>query len=261
MLAGGQSLVPLLKLRLTHPRTLVDLNEIPGLSSLEQRDGELHVGALVRQQVLLEDGNVARSWPLLAEATRFVGYLATRHRGTVGGSLAYAAPWAELTAVAIALDATIEVRSRRGGRSLPARTFFRGAHETALERDEVLTSVRFPVPAPRTGAAFHEVSARYRDYAQVAAAALVTLDEGGTCRAAELVLLRVASAPYRADVSSIAAGYTLDDETLEAVAATLDSLEPPDDVEVSGRYRLRVAKVLARRALREAAEKARAAAP
>lgn len=256
-LAGGQSLVPLLKLRQVRPRALVDLNGLSGLSSLEERDGELHVGALVRQQTLLEDHRVARSWALLAEATRFVGYLATRHRGTVGGSLAYAAPWAELTAAAVALDATIEAHSPRGARSLPARSFFRGAHETALERDELVTSVRFPASAPRTGAAFHEVSARYRDYAQVAAAALVTVDEGGTCTAAELVLLRVAAVPYRADVASIAVGTTLGEPVLERVAATLDPLEPPDDVEVSGRYRLRVAKVLARRALRDAAERAR----
>ena len=180
VLAGGQSLMALMKMRRAKPRALVDINRVAGLDAIEERDGELVVGALVRQQTLLDDPLVARSWPLIREALGFVGHRATRHRGTVGGSLAFAASWAELTAVAVALDASIEARSRRGSRTIAAGDFFRGANETALERDELITAVRFPAPGPRTGSSFHEISARYRDYAQVGAAAVVGLDAGGS---------------------------------------------------------------------------------
>ena len=244
-LAGGQSLVQLMKFRQLKPSTLVDLNGVAGLEVLEERGGELHVGAVVRQQRLLEDQLVREGWPLLREAARFVGYKETRRRGTVGGSIAFAAPWAELTAAAVALDAQIDVRSSNAERTIPARSFFRGPHATTLEPGELIIRARFPAPPARSGAAFHEVSARYRDYAQLAAAAVVSLD--GT---AELVLLRVAETPYLLDASNV-----LEDEG--ALKELLASIEPMDDVEVSAAHRRRVAPVLARRALDEAAERAR----
>ena len=244
-LAGGQSLVQLMKFRHVKPSMLVDLNGVSGLDVLEERDGELHVGALVRQQRLLEDELVASSWPLLREAARFVGYKETRRRGTVGGSLAFAAPWAELTAAVVALDAQIDLQSLNGERTIPARTFFRGPNATALEPGELIVRVRFPAPPARSGAAFHEISARYRDYCQLGAAAVVSLDGS-----AELVLLRVADTPYLVDASS-----AIEDEG--ALEGLLASIEPMDDIEVSAAHRRRVAPVLARRALREAAERAR----
>jgi len=256
VLAGGQSLMTLMKLRRLKPRALVDINHVAGLDAIEERDGELVVGALVRQQSLLDDPVAARSWPLIREALQYVGYRATRHRGTVGGSLAYAAAWAELTAVAVALDATIDARSQRGSRSIRAREFFRGPNETALGDDELISAVRFPAPQERSGSAFHEVSARYRDYAQVGAAAVVSLGPGGTCMSATLVLLRVADTPHLADIDAIVRGTVLDDATLAAVTALVDELDPPDDIEVSGSYRRRVAGVLARRALLDAAARA-----
>jgi aerobic carbon-monoxide dehydrogenase medium subunit len=258
VLAGGQSLMALMKMRRVKPRALVDINRVAGLDAIEQRDGELVVGALVRQQALLDDPLVARSWPLIREALQFVGYRATRHRGTVGGSLAYAAAWAELTAVTVALDATIEARSQRGGRSIAAREFFRGPNKTALGDDELITAVRFPAPQERSGSAFHEVSARYRDYAQVGAAAVVQVDAGGACSAATLVLLRVADTPHVADIDAIVRGTVFDEDTLAAVKALIDRLDPPDDIEVSGTYRRRVAGVLAQRALVDAAARAAA---
>jgi aerobic carbon-monoxide dehydrogenase medium subunit len=244
-LAGGQSLLQLMKFRRLKPTALVDLNRVADLDILAERDGELHVGALVRQQRLLEEALVAERWPLLREAAGYIGYKETRRRGTVGGSLAFAAPWAELTAAAVALAAAIDVRSLRGERTIPARSFFRASYATALEPGELIVRVRFPAAPARSGAAFHEVSARYRDYAQVAAAAVVSLE--GT---AELVLLRVAETPHRVDASE-----AVDDQG--ALEGLLASIEPADDVEVSGTYRRRVALVLARRALREAAERAR----
>jgi aerobic carbon-monoxide dehydrogenase medium subunit len=247
-LAGGQSLLQLMKFRQVKPTALVDLNSLHGLSVLEKSEGELHVGALVRQQRLLEDDLVAEGWPLLREAAQFVGYKETRRRGTVGGSLAFAAPWAELTAAAVALDAQVDVRSQSGERTIPARSFFRGPYSTALEPGELIVRARFPALPAQSGASFHEVSARYRDYCQVAAAAVVSPDGG-----ADLVLLRVAKAPYHVD----AASALEDDGALEGLLA---AIEPEDDIEVSADYRRRVAPVLARRALAEARERARRAA-
>ncbi len=246
-LAGGQSLVQLLKFRRVRPKALVDLNGIDGLDGLEEHDGELVVGALVRQQRLLEDELVAVRWPLLAEAVSYVGYRETRRRGTVGGSLAFAAPWAELTAAAVALDAAIDVRSASGERSIPARSFFLGPHKTALEPDELIVGVRFPAPGAGSGAAFHEISARYRDYAQLAAAAVVTPDS------AELVLLRAAPAPLHLDASE-----AIEDEA--ALDSLLEGIDPEDDVEVSADHRRRMARILSRRALHDATERAREAA-
>jgi carbon-monoxide dehydrogenase medium subunit len=246
-LAGGQSLVQLLKFRRLKPKALVDLNGIAELETLEERESELHVGALVRQQRLLEDPVVTDRWSLLAEAAAFIGYRETRRRGTVAGSLAFAAPWAELTAVAVALDAAIDVRSVSGERSIAARSFFRGPYETELRPGELIVRVRFPAMPGGSGAAFHEVSARYRDYARLGAAAVVTGD-----RKAHVVLLRVADTPHRVDASE-----ALENES--ALDDVLAALTPPDDVEVSSRYRRRVAPVLARRALRDAAERAQGA--
>ena len=250
VLAGGQSLLQLMKFRRAKPSTIVDINGVGELDAIEQRDGELRIGALVRQQRLLEDELVARSWQLLREATRFVGYAETRRRGTVGGSLAFAAPWAELCAATVALDATIDARSaNHGSRSIPARSFFRGPYETALEAGELITGVRFPARSRRSGASFHEVSARYRDYAQAAAAAVVDLDDAGECASAAVVLVGVARTPWLVDVTAMV-------PSLDGIG---DGFEPEDDVEASAEYRRRVAPVLARRAVQEAFERARAA--
>jgi aerobic carbon-monoxide dehydrogenase medium subunit len=244
VLAGGQSLVQLMKFRTAKPSALVDINGVAGLDVLEERDGELQVGATVRQQRLLDDA-VVDGWPLLREAARYIGYLETRRRGTVCGSLAFAAPWAELTAAAVALDAAVDVRSAHGERTIAAREFFLGPHKSALERDELITRARFPKPAERTGASLHEISDRYRDYAQLVAAALVTVDDAGATTAAALVLLRVADTPHRIDATA-----AVDDD--DALHELLADLDPPSDLEVSAAHRRRVAPVLARRALRDA---------
>ncbi len=258
ILAGGQSLVPLMKFRVLKPAVLVDVNRLPGLAGVEERNGGLRIGALTRQQALVDDEVAARAQPLLRAAGRHAGYLATRHRGTIGGSLAYAAPWAELTAAAVALDATVHVRSTRGEGAVAAREFFRGPHETALAPDELLTEVSFPARPPRSGAGFREATTGHGGYLNVAAAATVALDEAGACAAAEVVLLRVAPTPYRLD-TAVLRGSTLEEDALAELDGELDALEPPGDVEVTGTYRKRVARSLARRALLDALDAARAA--
>jgi carbon-monoxide dehydrogenase medium subunit len=249
VLAGGQSLVQLMKFRRVRPSALVDINGVAGLDGIEERDGELRIGATVRQQRLLEDELVASEQPLLREAAWHVGYPETRRRGTVGGSIAFGAPWAELTAAAVALDATIEVRSAAGGREIAARDFFLGPNETALEPGELVVAVRVPARPGRSGAACHEVSARFRDYARVAAAAVVDVDEDGTCVDAKVALLQVADRPYLVDCTqAVRSGGGMD--------GLLDGIAPPDDVEASSAYRRRVAPVLARRALEDAMARA-----
>jgi aerobic carbon-monoxide dehydrogenase medium subunit len=248
VLAGGQSLLPLMKLRLAKPTVVVDVNRVTELVGIEERDGGLAIGAVTRQQALVDD---ERSHPLLRVAGRHAGYLATRHRGTVGGSLAHAAPWAELTAAVVALDARVHLRSARGERDVAARDFFHGPHETALAEDELLTEVVVPPMAERTGVGFHEVTTGHGGFLHAAAAATVSLTEDGSCAAAELVLLGVAPTPHRADVSHLH-GTTLEPEALAAVDALVERLDPPDGIEVSGEYRRRVAGALARRALLDA---------
>jgi len=259
VLAGGQSLLPLMKLRLAKPTVVVDVNRLTELVGIEERDGGLAIGAVTRQQALVDDERAGRSQPLLRVAGRHAGYLATRHRGTVGGSLAYAAPWAELTAAVVALDARVHLRSTRGERDVAARDFFHGPHETALAKDELLTQVVVPPMAERTGVGFHEVTTGHGGFLHAAAAATVSLAEDGSCAEAELVLLGVAPTPYRADVSHLR-GTTFEPEALAAVDALVERLDPPDGIEVSGGYRRRVARALARRALLDAHADARTAA-
>ena len=174
VLAGGQSLVPLMKLRLLKPAALVDVNGVAGLDGVEERDGELWSARWCASRPC-STTVAARARPLLRDAGRHAGYRATRHRGTVGGSLAYAAAWAELTAAAVALDARIEVRSTRGERTVAAREFFHGPHETALAQDELITDVRSP--PGRRGSRLPRGDAAAPRLPHVGAAAIVALDE------------------------------------------------------------------------------------
>ena len=187
--------------------------------------------------------------PLLREAGGYAGFRVTRHRGTVGGSIAFAAPWAELSATTVALDATITIRSATGQREVAARSFFVGPYETVLTAAELITEVHFPAAAARTGFGFHEVSPRYRDYATAAAAAAVTLAADGTCATAELVLLRVSATPCHVTLTSILAGRHVDDDALVKVVSALSGIDPPSDIEASGTHRKRLAGTLARRAI------------
>ena len=183
---------------------------------------------MTRQQALLDSPVAREAHPLLGKAVRHAGYLATRHRGTVGGSLAFAAPWAELTAAVVALDAQLEARSEPRHQDDPRAGVLPRAERRQRSRPTSSSPPsRFRPPDRGTGAGFHEVSPRFRDFAVVAAAATVTMDDAGTCTAAELVLLRAAPAPYRADVSHLV-GTTVGDDAVEAIADALDDIDPPE---------------------------------
>lgn len=259
VLAGGQSLVPLMALRMAHPAVLVDVNGLSDLASVTTSNGSLVVGALTRERAAERAAEVRAHAPLVAEALPLIGHQAIRSRGTVGGSLAHADPAAELPAVALALDAELVATSKaRGERVMTAADFFQGFFTTALQADEILTAVRFPTAAPGTGACFAEVARRHGDFAMVGAAASVTLN-GDAIGDARLALIGMAEIPVRALAAeeSLRGAAPADDAFRAAAATAVRDLEPSSDLHASAAYRRHVAGVLVRRALVTATQRAR----
>jgi carbon-monoxide dehydrogenase medium subunit len=257
VLAGGQSLIPLLALRLANPAVLIDINGIAELSGVSAADGWVAVGAMTREYVAGESGTVADSVPLLAAALPLIGHEAIRNRGTIGGSLAHADPAAELPAVARALDAEFVVRGPSGERVVPAAEWFEGYLTTSRGPDELLVEVRFPAAAPGTGASFQEVARRHGDFAIVGLAASLTLS-GGVISDARLAFAGLSDVPVRAvDAEDLLVGESPSAELFDAAArrATGD-IDPPADLHGSADYRKKVAATLVRRGLRAAADNA-----
>ena len=260
LLAGGQSLIPVMNFRLAQPSLLVDLNRLRDLDYLKEEAGGLRIGAMTRQRRLERDPLVPRLAPLLREAVPFIAHPQIRNRGTVGGSLAHADPAAELPAVAVALDARFRLQRTAGERWVEARDFFAGLFATVLEPDEMLVEVALPPPAPKTGWAFLEVARRHGDYAQVGIAARVTLDDAGKCREARLVYLSVGDGPVEArEAARMLAGTDLSDGAIAAASekASRDEMDPTGDIHASADFKRHLARVLTGRALRRAAERAR----
>lgn len=244
VLAGGQSLVPLLNMRLARPSLLVDVNRVAGLDRIEV-DGSLRIGALARQADVLCSPDVDAAVPLLAAALRHVGHPATRSRGTIGGSLAHADPAAELPAVLLALDGEVVVVGGDGERAIPADAFVTGPFTTALRPGELLSAVVFPRQGER-GFGFAELSRRHGDFALVGAIVLL--------RPARIVLFGLGGGPGR----SLDAERALDQGAPAADVADLATrdLHPVEDVHADGDYRRRAAAVLVRRAIEQAAASA-----
>jgi aerobic carbon-monoxide dehydrogenase medium subunit len=261
LLAGGQSLIPVMNFRLAQPALLVDINRLAELDFVRRgEDGELRIGALVRQRRLERDRLVAEAAPLLAEAVPFIAHPQIRNRGTFGGSLAHADPAAELPAIAVALRARFRLLKAGAERWVEAGDFFGGLFTTALEPDELLVEAAIPALAPRTGWAFLEVARRLGDYAQVGVAALVTLGEDGRCREARLVYLSVGDAPVEArEAARLLVGEEISSQAVAAAAekASIDEIDPAGDVHATAEFRRHLARVLTGRALRRAAERAR----
>ncbi len=261
VLAGGQSLVPLMNMRLVRPSVIVDLNRIDELAYIREGDRDVAIGALTRQRTAELSPLVRDRLPLLAEALQFVGHPQIRNRGTVGGSLAHADPSGELPAVAAILEATLIVRGSRGVRKLGPQDFFRTYLTTALAPDELLVEVRFPVH-DRWGSAFLEVARRHGDYALVGVAALVSM-LGDRCREARLCFTGVGPVPVRIhEAEAVMAGVRLTTKVMAEVARIVtDQLDPETDIHASAAYRREVAGVLAVRALRVATDRAQAKSP
>lgn len=259
VIAGGQSLMPLINLGLAQPTLLVDVNPIRALDFIEQRNGNLVIGALTRHRTAERSPDVARAIPLLADALPQIGDRQVRNRGTIGGSIAHADPVAEIPTVATALDAVMHVQGPNGERDIPASDFFQTYLTTALAADELLTEIRFPVLPTGTGVCFQELVRRKGDFAIVAAAAAVQLQPDGTCADVKLALAGVAPIPKRGDgAAAVLKGRAPTDELLaEAARAACEGIEPESDVIASADYRRDMAPVIARRALAAAVQRAR----
>jgi carbon-monoxide dehydrogenase medium subunit len=257
VLAGGQSLIPLLALRLAHPAVLVDINGIDELSGVSAADGRVTIGAMTREYAAEESDTVADAVPLLAAALPLIGHEAIRSRGTIGGSLAHADPAAELPAVARALDAEFVVRGQSGERVVPAAEWFEGYLMTSRRPDELLVEVRFPAAGPGTGTSFQEVARRHGDFAIVGLAASLTLSEGAISDA-RLAFAGVSDVPVRAvDAEDLLVGERPSAELFdEAARRATDDIDPPADLHGSSDYRKKVAAALVRRGLRAAADSA-----
>jgi CO/xanthine dehydrogenase FAD-binding subunit len=257
-LAGGQSLVPLMNFRLVRPQVIVDLNRVPDLGYVVERDNALAIGALTRQGDVERSAVVRARAPLLAEAVPFIGHAAIRSRGTVGGSLAHGDPAAELPTVMTALGATLVACGPAGERVIPANKFFLSYLTTALAPDELLTEVRVPTAPPRTGTAFVEVSRRHGDFALVAVAAQVTLAADGVCERAALAVGGVGPVPFAApDEAGCLIGDKPGDSVFAEVGRRVAARVTPDsDLHASRDYRREVAAALVRRALDAAAARA-----
>jgi CO/xanthine dehydrogenase FAD-binding subunit len=258
VLAGGQSLVPLLNFRLVRPAYLVDLNDLADLGGIRVADGRLCIGAMTRQRAVETSALVRERCPLLAEAMPQIGHTQIRNRGTIGGSLAHGDPAAELPAVVAALGGELVLQSARGRRVLTPAQFFVGYLTTAAAPDELLVEVRLPVAPPRTGSAFLEVSRRHGDFALVGVAVTLTVDEAGVCTAGAIALTGVGPTPVVAREAARAlvgvrpapAGFAAAGRRAAA------AVEPDGDLHASSEYRTHLASVLTRRALARAAERA-----
>jgi aerobic carbon-monoxide dehydrogenase medium subunit len=257
VLAGGQSLIPLLSLRLSRFDHLVDLRAIDELRGVTAVDGSIRVGAMTTQATVARSDGAA-AVPLLAKATSHIGHYQIRNRGTLGGSLAHADPAAEYPAVAVAVDASLEVVGPAGGRRIPASDFFMSTWVTAMEPDEVLVAAHFPVWAASCGWAVAEVARRAGDFAMCGAVCGVQLDGQRVSRAA-LALFGVDSVPSRArTIETAITGAVVDDLDLADIGAELAAtLDPPDDLHASGEQRRRMAKVLVPQVLAAAIDEAK----
>ena len=242
ILAGGQTLVPMLSMRMARPRVVLDIMRLPGLDRIELADGAIRVGATVRQRALERHAGLGKTQPLLAAALPWIGHAQTRSRGTVCGSVANADPSAELPLVLVALGGEIELRSRRGSRRVAANAFFTGIMSTECKDDELIEAVRFPTARAGAGYAFREIGRRHGDFAIVACAAVVDINKarlaiGGV---ADRPILRELPLPDSADVTG-------------ALDAFADELDARDDLHATAAYRRALVRRLGLQTLQEAA--------
>jgi aerobic carbon-monoxide dehydrogenase medium subunit len=257
ILAGGQSLVPMMNFRYVIVDHLIDLGRVEDLRGIAVGKDRLRIGAMTRQRDLELSPLIARHLPLMAEALRHVGHRQTRNRGTIGGSLAHADPAAELPAVCAAYDAIVQVASAHGVRAVPFREFSTGYMATALAPDEMIVAIDIPLWRANAGYGFHEFARRHGDFALAGAAALIDLDAAGTVKHAALVVFGVAEQPQRLDAAEAAlTGKPLNMAAIETAAAAAWLIEPISDIHASGEYRRHLAQVLGMRALVDAARRA-----
>ncbi len=258
LIAGGHSLLPMMKLRLAQPATLIDIRKIPGLNEIRVDAGGLTIGALVTQAQIASSPEVARALPMLSEAAEKVGDLQVRNKGTIGGSLAHSDPAGDLPAVFLAADGEVIARGASGERTIRATDFFVDILTTALEENEILTQIRFPALAPRTGTAYAKFDHPASHYALTGVAAAVTVGDGGSIHQARVAVTGVGVKAYRAEGVEQALTGRGGDALQAAAERAADGVDCNDDIHASAEYRAHLARVFTRRALATALERAQA---
>jgi CO/xanthine dehydrogenase FAD-binding subunit len=261
ILAGGQSLVPMLNFRLAQPAVLVDLNNISDMGYIQaDENGGVRLGAMARHAQVERDATIAERAPLIHETMPMIATTQIRSRGTFGGSIAHADPSAELVAISVALEGQLRLRSQSGEREVPAADFFLGMFTTQLEAEEILVEASFPSLPPRTGWAIKEIARRPHDFALVGVAVIVSLRGDDRVQNSRIVFLSVGDGP----VVAVKAAETLRDQDptpdlLRAAAETAaaEDIDPSNDIHASADFRRHLAKVLTRQALEEAVERAK----
>jgi carbon-monoxide dehydrogenase medium subunit len=258
ILAGGQSLIGMMKLRLASPKILIDINGLAELSEIREEKDTVVIGALTRHDELSRNSTVRQNFLLLAEAASAIADQQVRNRGTIGGSLAHADPTADLPTACTALDATVVARSVNGSRSIKSADFFKGYFTTSLRHDELIHEVRVPIPPSRAGGAYLKASKGNNDFALVAVAAQLTFDADKTCKSANVILGGVAPVPVHAEETErVLINRELHGTAIEESAQKASvGLSPPSDARASSNYRLKMARVLTRRAVDIAATRA-----
>ena len=259
LLSGGQSLIPLMKLRLATPAYLVDINRIPGLDQIQERNGFLSIGALTREADLEQSARVRALYPIVCDTARVIGDPLVRNLATIGGNLAHADPANDHPATMLALEAEIVATGLSGERTIPAAEFFTDFFTTALQPDEMLTAIRIPAPPAGSGGMYVKLERKVGDFAVVGVAAQVTVDASGICTRAGIGLTNVAPTPLKVRAAeALLQGKRLDQESIQQAAQlAAEAARPEADLRGSVEYKRDMVRVLTTRALTGALERAR----
>jgi len=259
LLSGGQSLIPMMKLRLVSPEYIVDINRIPNLDYISETDGHLRIGALTREHELESSDVVKTKFPILSDTAKVIADPLVRSQATVCGNLAHGDPANDHPATMLALGASVVATGPNGQREIPVADFFPGLFTTALEPEEILTEIRIPVPPTRSGGAYLKLERKVGDYATAGVAAQITIDDAGTCKKAGIGLTNVGMTPIKAkQAEAFLTGKQLDDATIQQAAELAASeSQPMDDVRGSAEYKRDLVRVLTARALTAALGRAK----
>jgi aerobic carbon-monoxide dehydrogenase medium subunit len=259
LLSGGQSLIPMMKLRLLSPQSIVDINRIPGLDYIKESDGQLRIGALTREYEVENSDLVKSRFPILADTAKVIADPLVRSQATVCGNLAHGDPANDHPATMLALGATVVATGPKGQREIAIESFFPGLFTTALDAEEILTEIRIPLPPPSSGGAYLKMERKVGDFATAGVAVQVTLDGAGNCQRAGLGLTNVGLTPIKArKAEGFLVNKPLDDATIKQAAEIAASeSEPMDDIRGSADYKRDLVRVLAARALRRARDRAK----
>jgi carbon-monoxide dehydrogenase medium subunit len=259
LLSGGQSLIPMMKLRLLSPQYIVDINRIPDLDYIIENDGHLTIGALTREHEIESSDLIKAKFPVLTDTAKVIADPLVRSQATICGNLAHGDPANDHPATMLALGATVIATGPKGKREIAIEKFFPGLFTTALEPDEILTEIRIPLPPPKSGGAYLKMERKVGDFATAGVAAQITLDEGGACKSAGIGLTNVGLTPIKATkTEGFLAGKNLDEATIrQAAELAASESQPMDDVRGSAEYKRDLVRVLAARAITRAVNRAK----